>query len=156
MIGEGVVDQLTGAKAGGVEGPRQTPMVGPPALGLEDRSGRGKDARRLAEAEGRQAAEGRLGLLPLDQVRLAQHRQSSQGLAASDRCGVDALEQAREARRLLFRMGDLTRQSRQKGDLARFRVAGFQLVVEISLAHRALPAGRRQLKPATVCAVCSV
>src|ERR1035437_3859900 len=84
MVAEAVVDQFTGSKPGGKNGARHAPIVARATFGFVDRSGAGKNARhartksKRAEATEHVACSLATGLLALEQLVLARHRQSCQ------------------------------------------------------------------------------
>jgi hypothetical protein len=136
VIGERVVHDIAGPKAGGVERPRGAPPVGVIALGFEDRPRGHQQAPQLAGRLQRQSAERRHRLLQGRQVGLAQDRQLGERGARGHRLGVDALEvrgPARRAHRPRDRLGQL----REQLLLPHLRVSGLERVVE--LRHRSLP-----------------
>ncbi len=128
------MDQLTGAKPGGVHGPCHTPVIVHAALGLVDRPGAGEHARHLGtEADSGKTAERvlrTLGLLARQQFMLARDWQARQCMAAVNSRGVDAVQDLRKRRAAAHRMGDLRRQGLQQGGFALRRIAGFQNIVK--------------------------
>ena len=130
--------QVAGTEARGEQRARQAVVVGPRALGLVERTGRGEHApARRAPAHRGEAAEGPRRLLQFEQLGLARHRQRGERRAAGDRIRIDVGEQPPERGRGGARMGDLRRQARQQLAFARLGIAGLARVVEIHLGSPA-------------------
>ena len=103
VVGEAVVHEIAGAKAGGEERARDAPVVAPRALRVVDRAGRGEDARPSFSAGGRvQAAERRRAFCssPRSDLRVTGSCASARAIVIAAR--IDALEDAREGRRVLL------------------------------------------------------
>src|SRR5690606_8909686 len=105
MIGKAVVDQVAFTKAGSVQGARESPVVFAAAFRLVDWAGRREDPCNLAPADSRVPPKhallyrkccGPRGLarrkLGLEQLALANDRDSRQSVAATDVLRLHALK----------------------------------------------------------------
>ncbi|SPD63265.1 protein of unknown function [Cupriavidus taiwanensis] len=128
VVGEGVVDQVAGAKAGGVHGAGGAPPVGVVAVGLVDRAGRLEHVAQLAQRRRVEPAQRRQRALACAQVGLARHRQLGQCRARGQQARIDAIQQFGKVWRLVARMGHLACQGGKERLLADFRRAGFERI----------------------------
>jgi hypothetical protein len=123
---------LAVSKAGGIKSPGETPEVWASRTRLENRSGRGKNLAQRRRHQSRQAAENRLALLTLDQLRLAQQRQRLQSATPSHSRSINASEQLGNSRSVLLGVRNLGREQRKKFRLTLLRRASFQTVKKIA------------------------
>jgi hypothetical protein len=142
VVAEGVVHQVTRAEAGGEQRARGAPVVARGALRFVDGPGRREHARHGGPADdGREAAEGvggARGVLPLEQLVLAQHREPGEGLAGGDRCCIDAGQQRRIGGGRPLHVRDLARQRLHLRGLATGGGARLERVEEIAGGHGAI------------------
>ncbi len=149
VIGEGVVHQIAGAEPGGEEGPREAPVIRPPALRFVDRPGRHEDASEGRHRRRRQSAKRGVLPLQLDQLGFAGQRQFGQCSPVDDIFRMNPGEQLAISRRALFRRGNDLRQRRHQSRFAFGRIACFESVVELRLhPNSPCPAGAN---PAPIC-----
>ena len=133
MIREGVVHEIAGAKPGGEEGPREAPVIRPPALRFVDRPGRHEDPSEGRYRRRRQAAKRRVLPLQLDQFGFAGQRQFGQAAPIDDIFRMNPGEPMAIGRRALLRCGNDLRQRRHQSRFALGRIACLECVVELRL-----------------------
>ncbi len=125
--------EIAGAKPGGEEGARKTPVIRPSTFRFVDRPGRHEDPAEGRYRRGRQAAKRRVLPLQLDQFGFAGQRQFGQGSPVDDVFRMNPGEPLAISRRALFRRGNDLRQRRHQSRFALGRIACFESVVELPL-----------------------
>ena len=154
VVAEAAMRQVSRAKARRVDCATHPPVVAANPFWLVDRAGRLKDPPRAsathqsAPADGGEAAErvhaGLLrtqGLLPLQQLALADHRQSRQCGAAGDAAGVNAGQRLRKSAGVGLGVAHVGRQRRHQRGLAFGRITAFQQIKKGEFSHHGLSIG---------------
>ena len=139
VIAEAVVQQIAGAKTGGMQGAADAPVVGARSLRFIDRPWRlehppcatSRSRRLIAPAHRRQAAEhvaAGTGACPFEQLVLAQHRQPGKRRPVADLCGIDRCEQLRVGGGMRARMRQLALQRGHRFTLPLLGVAPLERI----------------------------